>query len=199
ESGERRRKPPDREPRHGCAHLSYGERRAAQGRHIQPDPPRRAPLQHPLPHPHPLASAPSPRAPPACSRGRRAVSPAAGRPPGNARRVTRRPAGASYHPEPGQVGIVMSELPKARVADSQDAISLRRGEGTTTIVRQDSLRPPEEPADLHPPLRAQLRELRMRGGSETVELGPLLRAVSAHYHAIDEERRGIVQSMRLMA
>jgi diguanylate cyclase (GGDEF)-like protein/PAS domain S-box-containing protein len=70
---------------------------------------------------------------------------------------------------------------------------------TTTIVRGDAiLRSGDEPADLHHHLRAQLRELRLRDGGE-LDLGALLRMVSEHYQTIDEERRGIVQSMRLMA
>ena len=78
--------------------------------------------------------------------------------------------------------------------DSPDA-GAGAGE-STTLVR------PEEPpgvdsADLHPQLRAQLKELRSSAASP--DLGRLLRLVSAHYEAIDEERRGSVQSMRLMA
>jgi PAS domain-containing protein len=48
-------------------------------------------------------------------------------------------------------------------------------------------------------LRAQLKEVRLRTDSPAPDLAMLLRLVSAHYEAIDEERRGIVQSMRLMA
>jgi PAS domain S-box-containing protein len=71
---------------------------------------------------------------------------------------------------------------------------------TTTIVRGDAiLRAGDEPSDLHHHLRAQLRELHMRAGSGPLDLGALLRLVSEHYETIDDERRGIVQSMRLMA
>ncbi len=71
--------------------------------------------------------------------------------------------------------------------------------GTTTLVRADDSVCGENSPDLHPQLRAQLKELRLRTNSATPDLAMLLRLVSAHYEAIDEERRGIVQSMRLMA
>src|SRR4029077_16076335 len=59
-------------------------------------------------------------------------------------------------------------------------------------------------SDLHPQLHAQLKEVRLRMGSAasdstSPELAMLLHLVSAQYQAMDEERRGIVQSMRLMA
>src|SRR5439155_19468304 len=57
----------------------------------------------------------------------------------------------------------------------------------------------EDSPDLHPQLRAQLKEVRLRSQSPTPDLAILLRLVSGHYQAVDEERRGIVQSMRLMA
>jgi len=57
----------------------------------------------------------------------------------------------------------------------------------------------EDSPELHAYLRAQLREVRLRSGSENVDLGILLRLISSHYDLIDQERRGIVQSMRLMA
>lgn len=70
---------------------------------------------------------------------------------------------------------------------------------TTTLVRADVRAPGEGPAELHPQLRAQLRELRLRTGSAVPHVALLLRLVSEHYQAIDNERRGIVESMRLMA
>jgi diguanylate cyclase (GGDEF)-like protein/PAS domain S-box-containing protein len=86
---------------------------------------------------------------------------------------------------------------------SQDADPTRAGEvsasGVTTIVRVDPALGGEDSPDLHPHLRTQLRELRLRGGTPVVDIGALLRLVSAHYQAVDDERRGIVQSMRLMA
>ena len=72
--------------------------------------------------------------------------------------------------------------------------------GATTVVRVDpNTFVGEDGPELHPHLRTQLRELRLRGGSPVIDVGALLRLVSVHYQAVDEERRGIVQSMRLMA
>ena len=68
---------------------------------------------------------------------------------------------------------------------------------TTTVVRADASG--EDNPELHHQLRAQLKELRLRTDSPTPDLAMLLRMVSSHYETIDEERRGIVQSMRLMA
>ena len=86
--------------------------------------------------------------------------------------------------------------PKIRaLVDSTDA----NPGGTTTLVRADDSLCGEESPDLHPQLRAQLKELRLRTESAAPDLAMLLRLVSAHYETIDEERRGIVQSMRLMA
>ena len=52
---------------------------------------------------------------------------------------------------------------------------------------------------MHPHLREQLRELQLRTGSAHPEVGLLLRLINDHYLTIDNERRGIVESMRLMA
>src|SRR5262249_4207731 len=71
--------------------------------------------------------------------------------------------------------------------------------GTTTLVRADESLCGEDSPDLHAHLRAQLKEVRLRTDSATPDLAMLLRLVSAHYESIDEERRGIVQSMRLLA
>ena len=71
---------------------------------------------------------------------------------------------------------------------------------TTTVVRADDTFCAEDSPELHHQLRAQLKELRLRNPlAAAPDLAMLLRVVSAHYEAIDEERRGIVQSMRLMA
>src|SRR5215472_14258856 len=70
---------------------------------------------------------------------------------------------------------------------------------TTTIVRGDDASPGEDNPELHALLRAHMKEARLRGNSATLDLGVLLRLLSAHYDSIDQERRGIVQSMRLMA
>ncbi|MDB6090348.1 MAG: hypothetical protein JWN85_3132 [Gammaproteobacteria bacterium] len=69
---------------------------------------------------------------------------------------------------------------------------------TTTLVRTDEEVGDEDSPELHAHLRAQLKELRMRAGGAAPDVANLLRLVSAHYDSIDEERRGIVQSMRLM-
>jgi diguanylate cyclase (GGDEF)-like protein/PAS domain S-box-containing protein len=69
--------------------------------------------------------------------------------------------------------------------------------GTTTVVRGDAV--DENSPELHVHLREQLREARLRTGSNSTDMGILLRLISAHYENIDQERRGIVQSMRLMA
>jgi len=70
---------------------------------------------------------------------------------------------------------------------------------TTTLVRADPRPLSEKDPELHPHLRAQLRELQLRTGSAQPDSGLLLRVINDHYLAIDAERRGIVESMRLMA
>jgi len=71
--------------------------------------------------------------------------------------------------------------------------------GTTTLVLGDEAACGEDSSDLHAQLRAQLKEARLRSGTVAPDLGVLLHLISAHYDTIDQERRGIVQSMRLMA
>src|SRR5688572_28907715 len=100
----------------------------------------------------------------------------------------------------------MSNTPSARRASLERTDSLTAAPGsdasqanTTTVVRADVVGSPAPQGTLHPLLQAQLRELRLRTGSSTPDLPMLLQIVSAHYDAIDDERRGIVQSMRLMA
>src|SRR5580658_5217983 len=70
---------------------------------------------------------------------------------------------------------------------------------TTTLVRADAGPLSEAHAELHSHLRAQLHEVDLRSGSTEPDLPMLLRLVSEHYAAIERERRGIVESMRLMA
>src|SRR5450432_3474 len=70
---------------------------------------------------------------------------------------------------------------------------------TTTFVRADARPVPENQNELHPQLKAQLRELRLRTGSADPDLPMLLRLISDHYQTIESERRGVVESMRLMA
>src|ERR1700735_4469513 len=52
---------------------------------------------------------------------------------------------------------------------------------------------------LHPLLLAQLRDLQLRTGSEQPDAAALLRLISSHYTSVDEERRGVVRTMQLMA
>src|SRR5437016_4229096 len=70
---------------------------------------------------------------------------------------------------------------------------------TTTFVRADPRPSAEGYADLQPQLRAQLRELQLRTGTATPDIGLLLRLVNDHYQRIETERRGIAESMALMA
>src|SRR4029453_11959636 len=91
-------------------------------------------------------------------------------------------------------------LPEARDTENRALSGDRVPTGATTVVRVDpNTFVGEDGPELHPHLRTQLRELRLRSGSPVIDVGALLRLVSAHYQAVDEERRGIVQSMRLMA
>src|SRR5260370_8469242 len=69
---------------------------------------------------------------------------------------------------------------------------------TTTFVRADPRSPAETPPELHPTLRAQLRELQLRTGNATPDLAMLLRLIDDHYQTLEGERRGVVESMRLM-
>ncbi len=87
-----------------------------------------------------------------------------------------------------------SESPGAPPPRAQAAQAATRG----AAVREPDARAAEIQG-LHPLLQAQLKELRLRTGSTTPDLRMLLRLVSSHYHSIDEERRGIVRSMQLMA
>ena len=73
------------------------------------------------------------------------------------------------------------------------------GATTTTLVRADARPHAEAYPELHPQLRTQLRELELRTGGAIPDIAMLLRLISDHYVIIDNERRGIVESMRLMA
>ena len=79
------------------------------------------------------------------------------------------------------------------LAEPQEAIPGQ----TTTLVRADPH--PGDGTDLHPALRAQLRELQLRTGNASPDLGMLLKLINDHYYTAERERRGIVESMRLMA
>jgi len=70
---------------------------------------------------------------------------------------------------------------------------------TTTLVRAEPRSPADPHPDLHPNLRAQLHELQLRTGNATPDLAMLLQLINQHYQTLESERRGIVESMRLMA
>ncbi|MGH8150051.1 MAG: PAS domain S-box protein, partial [Steroidobacteraceae bacterium] len=70
---------------------------------------------------------------------------------------------------------------------------------TTTIIRAEIAEAAPELEPLHPLLEAQLRELKLRTGGAELDIGMLTRLVSQHYRSFDEERRGVVRSMQLMA
>jgi diguanylate cyclase (GGDEF)-like protein/PAS domain S-box-containing protein len=57
----------------------------------------------------------------------------------------------------------------------------------------------EAGSDLHPQLQAQLRGLGAVGSSPAATLSRLLPLISRHYEKADEERRGVVRSMQLLA
>jgi diguanylate cyclase (GGDEF)-like protein/PAS domain S-box-containing protein len=70
---------------------------------------------------------------------------------------------------------------------------------TTTLVRADARPHAEAYPELHPQLKAQLRELQLRTGNAVPDVPALLRLINEHYVTSERERRGIVESMRLMA
>jgi diguanylate cyclase (GGDEF)-like protein/PAS domain S-box-containing protein len=57
----------------------------------------------------------------------------------------------------------------------------------------------EAGSDLHPQLQSQLRGIGAGGASPAATLSRLLPLVSRHYEKVDEERRGVVRSMQLLA
>ena len=111
----------------------------------------------------------------------------------------------------GSTRLVMSKIQPFRShSDSADAdadfgattttlSSQLMAGATTTLVRADARPVPENQGELHPQLKAQLRELRLRTGSADPDVPMLLRLINEHYQTIERERRGIVESMRLMA
>ena len=68
---------------------------------------------------------------------------------------------------------------------------------STTIVRAELGM--IQRAALHPHVRSLVKEAVLRSGQEVPDLEVLLKLVSQQFEAMDAERRGIVQSMRLMA
>jgi diguanylate cyclase (GGDEF)-like protein/PAS domain S-box-containing protein len=69
----------------------------------------------------------------------------------------------------------------------------------TTVVRVDLTATLAGIEALHPLLLAQIRELKLRTGTDHPDAAALLRLISNHYTAVDEERRGVVRTMQLMA
>jgi diguanylate cyclase (GGDEF)-like protein/PAS domain S-box-containing protein len=70
---------------------------------------------------------------------------------------------------------------------------------TTTLVRAEPGLALPAPHDLHPQVSGILKEATLRSGLEMPDLGLLLKLMSLQFESMDAERRGIVQSMRLMA
>src|SRR6185437_17074910 len=70
---------------------------------------------------------------------------------------------------------------------------------TTTLVRVEPGLAAAASEELHPQARGILKEATLRAGLEEPDLGVLLKLMSMQFEAMDTERRGIVQSMRLMA
>ena len=68
---------------------------------------------------------------------------------------------------------------------------------STTIVRAGLGLTADE--GLHPHVHSLVREASLRSGGESPDLSVVLKLVSEQFKAMDAERRGIVQSMRLMA
>ena len=69
----------------------------------------------------------------------------------------------------------------------------------TTVVRADAAPDAQGPEKLHPRLQTQLKELRLRSGQANPDVPMLLKLISNHYETQEDERRGIVRSMQLMA
>ena len=68
------------------------------------------------------------------------------------------------------------------------------GGATTTLVRADARPIPENMGELHPQLKAQLRELRLRTGRTEPDVPMLLRLINDHYQTSERERRGFIDT-----
>src|ERR1700733_11787644 len=77
--------------------------------------------------------------------------------------------------------------------------SLPSASYATTVVRVDLTATVAGMEALHPLLLAQIRELKLRTGTDQADAAALLRLISSHYTAVDDERRGVVRTMQLMA
>jgi diguanylate cyclase (GGDEF)-like protein/PAS domain S-box-containing protein len=94
----------------------------------------------------------------------------------------------------GPIERLMSNTQTVRtLADPEEATP----GATTTLVRADSKA--DRLPELHPQLMAQLRELQLRTGKATPDVAMLLRLINSHYQTMEGERRGVAESMRLMA
>jgi diguanylate cyclase (GGDEF)-like protein/PAS domain S-box-containing protein len=98
----------------------------------------------------------------------------------------------------------MSNSVSRRASADASETGARRGiepsqTATTPVLQTDGSLSDTARHAVHPQLRAQLREAQLRSGLPVPDLPTLLELVSRHYEAMDDERRGIVQSMRLMA
>jgi len=97
----------------------------------------------------------------------------------------------------------MSNSPSARAYAEAEDLNLPRPESTAAVAISDNRAAAfacsNEQAGLHALLRTQVREAHLPSTADTPELRALLKLVSEHYEAVDEERRGIVKSMQLMA
>ena len=92
-----------------------------------------------------------------------------------------------------------SALPQALQADDPADDSQPSTTATTTLVRAELGLAIPAPETLHPQVRAILKEASLRTGLEVPDFALLLKLVSLQFDSMDAERRGIVQSMRLMA
>ena len=86
-----------------------------------------------------------------------------------------------------------STEPQLRPPEATQAVS----SASTTIVRAELGVTPT--SGLHPHVRTLVTEAALRSGQDSPDLEVLLNLVSQQFEAMDAERRGIVQSMRLMA
>jgi diguanylate cyclase (GGDEF)-like protein/PAS domain S-box-containing protein len=99
----------------------------------------------------------------------------------------------------------MSKPPSVRRASPARSDSTPSGDSgpssslATTVVSPEVPPSADEIIQLHPHLQELLAELRLTQGSSTLNVNQLLKRISGHYEAIDNERRGIARSMRLMA
>ena len=84
-------------------------------------------------------------------------------------------------------------------ANARDPAATATYASTTTVVRVDPAATVAGLEALHPLLLAQIRELKLRTGTDQPDLSALLGLISSHYAAVDEERRGVVRTMQLMA